>query len=220
MSFRAYPEANDPQLGPTTPRLGWHASRLPRKPWEQVRCTGLARRAAVGAMPPKYRGGRGGVRGARRLGAPSVGHRADAKRGNPVRNLRGTSSAAARKFCRVIDACHPSAAALERSPPRYRARWTHVWLIPGATQSTAAVFPWVQGPWALVVFPPLLTSKAGPRPGRPPPGGRASTRRAGSIRPYRLSSSQRAECSETSCRPGCGRSFPPPGGPAPRPRSR
>ena len=41
------------------PRLGWHASRLPCKPWEQVRCTNLARRAAVGAMPLKYHGGRG-----------------------------------------------------------------------------------------------------------------------------------------------------------------
>ena len=39
------------------PRLGRHASGLPCKPWEWLRCTNLARRAAVGALPPKYRGG-------------------------------------------------------------------------------------------------------------------------------------------------------------------
>ena len=40
-----------------------------------------------------------------------------------------------------------------------------------SVQLTAAMGPWVQGPQALVVFPPLLTSKAAPRPGRPAPGG-------------------------------------------------
>ena len=101
------------------------------------------------------------VRGARRPSAPSVGHRADPKRGNPVRNLRGPSSAAAFKFCGVIDACHPSAAALERSPPGYRARWTHVWFMRGTTQSTAAVLPWVQGrcPWSF--FPPISSGRNG-----------------------------------------------------------
>ena len=115
MSFRACPEANDPQLGPTTappflpeemggkkgrgapptlnppvrglmaavgctdraktgptlpqvfqaassqalPRLGRHASGLPCKPRKLLRCTGLARRAAVGAVPLKYQGSRG-----------------------------------------------------------------------------------------------------------------------------------------------------------------
>ena len=106
------------------------------------------------------------VRGARRPGAPSVGYKANAKRGNPVRNLRGSSNDAAHKFCRVIDAGRPSAAALERSPPGNRARWTHARLMPGSTQSTAAVLPRVQGPQALVVFPPLLTSKAGRPPRR------------------------------------------------------
>ena len=122
MSFRACPEANDPQLGPTTappflpeemggkkgrgappaldppvrgfmaavgcvwpartglalppalweitlqalPRPGWHASGLPCKPCKGLRCTGLARRAAVGAMPLKYRGVYGGLETARR----------------------------------------------------------------------------------------------------------------------------------------------------------
>jgi len=42
------------------PRLGWHASGLPRRPWWPLCCTGLARRAAVGAMPLKYLGSRGG----------------------------------------------------------------------------------------------------------------------------------------------------------------
>ena len=118
------------------------------------------------------------VRGARRPGAPSVEYRADTKRGNLVRNLRGTSSAAASKFCGVIDAGRPSAAARERSPPGDRARWTHARLMPGSTQSTAAVLPRVQGPQALVVFPPLLPSKAGRPPRRrspeagPPLGGR------------------------------------------------
>ena len=41
------------------PRLGWHASRLPCKPRKLLRCTNLARRAAVGAVPLKYHGGRG-----------------------------------------------------------------------------------------------------------------------------------------------------------------
>ena len=108
-------------------------------------------------------------RGARRPGAPSVEYRADTKRGNLVRNLRGTSSAAASKFCGVIDAGRPSAAARERSPPGDRARWTHARLMPGSTQSTAAVLPRVQGPQALVVFPPLLTSKAGRPPRRRSP---------------------------------------------------
>ena len=115
------------------------------------------------------------VCGARRPGAPSVGHRADPKRGNPVRNLRGPSSAAAFKFCGVIDACHPSAAALERSPPGNRARWTHARLMPGSTQSTAAVLPWDQGrcPWSF--FPPISSGRNGgpgragpPREGAPP----------------------------------------------------
>ena len=35
------------------PRLGRHASRLPCKPCKGLRCTGLARRAAVGALPLK-----------------------------------------------------------------------------------------------------------------------------------------------------------------------
>ena len=123
-------------------------------------------------------------RGARRPGAPSVEYRADTKRGNLVRNLRGTSSAAASKFCGVIDAGRPSAAARERSPPGDRARWTHARLMPGSTQSTAAVLPRVQGPQALVVFPPLLPSKAGRPPRRRSPGGRASFGRATTGRPY------------------------------------
>ena len=152
-------------------------------------------------------------RGARRPGAPSVEYRADTKRGNLVRNLRGTSSAAASKFCGVIDAGRPSAAARERSPPGNRARWTHARLMPGSTQSTAAVLPRVQGPQALVVFPPLLPSKAGRPPRRrspeagPPLAGRPQVaptdgapgssrptdwwfrgKRADTIRPYGLGS--------------------------------
>ena len=100
------------------------------------------------------------VRGARRPGAPSVEYRADTKRGNHVRNLRGTSSAAARKFCGVTDAGRPSAAARERSPPGDRARWAHARLMPGSTQSTAAVLPRVQGrsPGG---FPPAFDIKSG-----------------------------------------------------------
>ena len=44
------------------PRPGWHASGLPCKPCKGLRCTGLARRAAAGAMPPKYRGVCGGLK--------------------------------------------------------------------------------------------------------------------------------------------------------------
>ena len=47
------------------PRPGWHASGLPCKPCKGLRCTGLARRAAAGAMPPKYRGVYGGLETAR-----------------------------------------------------------------------------------------------------------------------------------------------------------
>ena len=47
------------------PRLGRHASGLPRKPCGSLRCTSLARRAAVGAMPLKYRGVYGGLETAR-----------------------------------------------------------------------------------------------------------------------------------------------------------
>ena len=43
------------------PRLGWHASRLPRKPYGLLLCTSRARRAAVGAMPLNCRGGYGGA---------------------------------------------------------------------------------------------------------------------------------------------------------------
>ena len=47
------------------PRPGWHASRLPCNPCKGLRCTGLARRAAVGAMPLKYCGVCGGLETAR-----------------------------------------------------------------------------------------------------------------------------------------------------------
>ena len=47
------------------PRPGWHASGLPCKPCGLLRCTGLARRAAVGALPPKYYGARGSWKMAR-----------------------------------------------------------------------------------------------------------------------------------------------------------
>ena len=91
------------------PRLGWHASGLPCKPWELLRCTRCARRAAIGAMPLKYHGACGNwgscagipwadnvgstcgrppslpYRGARRPGAPSAfpppGGRCRVKRG-------------------------------------------------------------------------------------------------------------------------------------------
>ena len=54
---RALPPAPLALLLQALPRLGRHASGLPCKPWEWLRCTNLARRAAVGALPPKYRGG-------------------------------------------------------------------------------------------------------------------------------------------------------------------
>ena len=57
---RAFPLVFLALMSQALPRLGWHASRLPRKPWELLRCTGLARRAAIGAMPLKYQGGCGG----------------------------------------------------------------------------------------------------------------------------------------------------------------
>ena len=54
---RALPPALLAVTSRALPRPGLHASGLPRRPWEQLRCTHLARRAAVGALPPKYRGG-------------------------------------------------------------------------------------------------------------------------------------------------------------------
>jgi len=50
---RALPPAPLALMSQALPRLRWHASRLPCKPWEQVRCTGLARRAAPRAQPLK-----------------------------------------------------------------------------------------------------------------------------------------------------------------------
>ena len=56
---RALPPALLAVTSRALPRLGRHASGLPCKPWEWLRCTHLARRAAVGAMPLKYYGARG-----------------------------------------------------------------------------------------------------------------------------------------------------------------
>ena len=56
---RALPPALSALTSQALPRLGRHASGLPCKPRKLLRCTGLARRAAVGAMPLKYHGGRG-----------------------------------------------------------------------------------------------------------------------------------------------------------------
>ena len=53
---RALPPALSALSLRALPRLGQHASGLPRKPWKWLRCTKCARRAAAGAMPPKYRG--------------------------------------------------------------------------------------------------------------------------------------------------------------------
>ena len=56
---RALPPALLALMLQALPRLGRHASQLLCKPWEQVRCTSLARRAAVGALPLKNSGGYG-----------------------------------------------------------------------------------------------------------------------------------------------------------------
>ena len=56
---RALPPALLAVTSRALPRLGRHASGLPCKPWEWLRCTHLARRAAVGALPLKYYGARG-----------------------------------------------------------------------------------------------------------------------------------------------------------------
>ena len=143
------------------PRLGWHASRLPCKPWEQVRCTNLARRAAVGAMPLKYHGGRGSCPWGATTRRAVRGAQGRPKTRKPRAEFTRPVQRSPFKFCGVIDACHPSAAALERSPPGYRARWTHVWFMRGTTQSTAAVLPWVQGrcPWSF--FPPISSGRNG-----------------------------------------------------------
>ena len=53
---RALPPVFLAVVSQALPRLGRHASGLPRKPWKWLRCTKCARRAAAGAMPPKYRG--------------------------------------------------------------------------------------------------------------------------------------------------------------------
>ena len=55
----AFPPALSALTSQALPRLGRHASGLPCKPRKLLRCTNLARRAAVGAMPLKYHGGRG-----------------------------------------------------------------------------------------------------------------------------------------------------------------
>ena len=52
----ASPPVSQAMMLQALPRLGRHASGLPCKPWKSFRCTCLARRAAVGAMPLKYRG--------------------------------------------------------------------------------------------------------------------------------------------------------------------
>ena len=80
------------------PRLGWHASGLPCKPWELLRCTRCARRAAIGTMPLKYLGGH-------RIRPPN-GAPAEAQRsgfggerrpsgGNELSRLRGSERSAA-----------------------------------------------------------------------------------------------------------------------------
>ena len=56
---RALPPALSALTSQALPRPGWHASGLPCKPRKLLRCTNLARRAAIGAMPLKYHGGRG-----------------------------------------------------------------------------------------------------------------------------------------------------------------
>ena len=56
---RALPPALSALTSQALPRPGWHASGLPCKPRKLLRCTNLARRAAVGAVPLKYQGSRG-----------------------------------------------------------------------------------------------------------------------------------------------------------------
>ena len=56
---RALPPALSALTSQALPRPGWHASGLPCKPRKLLRCTNLARRAAVGAVPLKYHDGRG-----------------------------------------------------------------------------------------------------------------------------------------------------------------
>ena len=74
---RALPPAPLALLLQALPRPGLHASGLPRRPWEWVRCTALARRAAAGAMPLKYFGayGNGAPARAQRLCRGSRGEK-------------------------------------------------------------------------------------------------------------------------------------------------
>ena len=66
------------------------------------------------------------------------------------------------------DACHPGrGSACNETTQKTGGNAGPVFAL--SVQLTAAMGPWVQGPQALVVFPPLLTPKAAPRPGRPPP---------------------------------------------------
>ena len=64
------------------PRLGQYASGLPCKPCGLLRCTGLVRRAAVGAMQLKYSGSRGN-RGPRRSPAEGMSFRACPEANDP-----------------------------------------------------------------------------------------------------------------------------------------
>ena len=69
-----------------------------------------------------------------------------------------------------LNACHPGrGSACNETTQKTGGNAGPVFAL--SVQLTAAMGPWVQGPQALVVFPPLLTSEAAPWPGRPAPPG-------------------------------------------------
>ena len=73
-----------------------------------------------------------------------------------------------------LNACHPGrGSACNETTQKTGGNAGPVFAL--SVQLTAAMGPWVQGPQALVVFPPLLTPKAAPWPGRPVPWGHPVT---------------------------------------------
>ena len=168
------------------PRLGWHASRLPCKPWEQVRCTNLARRAAVGAMPLKYHGGRGSC-----LWGATTRRAVRGAQGRPkTRKPRA-------EFTRPVQRSRFQVLRGDRRvPPERGSAGTVTAGEPGALDARpadAGFYPEHRrraplGPGAVpLVFlsPHFFGKKWGPRPGRPAPrGGAPDKHRATTGRPY------------------------------------
>ena len=95
--------------------------------------------------------------------APTAARRAKLVQRNNNQGLQGNP-----------DACHPGrGSTCNETTQKTGGNAGPVFAL--SVQLTAAMGPWVQGPQALVVFPPLLTPKAAPWPGRPVPWGHPVT---------------------------------------------